>query len=89
MGIEPTFTVWQTVVLAVILHLHMRSLSALESIPITFVESTRALVYGRWRYGTIGAGRRTRTPDLLFTRELHYHCAIPAYKGNLQKHLQF
>ena len=40
MGIEPTFTVWQTVVLAVILHLHMRSLSALESIPITFVEST-------------------------------------------------
>ena len=58
MGIEPTFTVWQTVVLAVILHLHMRSLSALESIPITFVESTRALVYGRWRYGTNGAGRR-------------------------------
>ena len=89
MGIEPTFTVWQTVVLAVILHLHMRSLSALESIPITFVESTRALIYGRWRYGTIGAGRRIRTPDLLITNQLHYHCAIPAYKGNLQKRLQF
>ena len=89
MGIEPTFTVWQTVVLAVILHLYMRSLSALESIPITFVESTRTPIYGRWCYGTSGAGRRIRTPDLLFTRELHYHCAIPAYKGNLQKRLQF
>ena len=72
MGIEPTFTVWQTVVLAVILHLHMRSLSALESIPITFVESTRAPVYGRWRYGTNGADNRSRTCNLLITNQLHY-----------------
>ena len=79
MGIEPTPVEWQSTVLTVILHLHMRSLSALESIPITFVESTRAPVYSRWCYGTSGAGRRIRTPDLLFTRELHYHCAMPAY----------
>ena len=72
MGIEPTFTVWQTVVLAVILHLHMRSLSALESIPITFVESTRAPIYGRWRYGTNGADNRNRTCNLLITNQLHY-----------------
>ena len=58
MGIEPTFTVWQTVVLTIVLHLRMRSLSALENIPITFVESTRVPVYSRWRYGTSGAGRR-------------------------------
>ena len=58
MGIEPTPTAWQAVVLAVILHLHGISIAAaVPSSNSLFISSANGTDYGEW-CGVTDSNRR-------------------------------
>ena len=58
MGIEPTPTAWQAVVLAVILHLHGISIAAaVPSSNSLFISLANGTNYGEW-CGVTGSNRR-------------------------------
>ena len=76
MGIEPTPTAWQAVVLAVILHLHGISIAAaVPSSNSLFISLANGTNYGEW-CGVTGSNRRP------------YACKAYALPAELTPHME-